>query len=398
MNTIKVTIITILVALLFGTAVYLGQSQKRVLVIHSFSANSVWVKQINHGVETYLKNNLRFADEVSVEYYYMDMESPTRQKCEAYLTEMRNAEKIVEDREPDIVVISDDIAQRLIGIRLAAFQSSTKNDLKRNADWLIKNGNCSNNQAIKESVVFEMHSLPPVRQPEIIFLGIDNGAEEYGYQNASNVMGIFEHKYMASVSETLQDLYRAIPETSEANGKPVSVIVLSYKSGMTDDERSRIKSDLFSLSFNVPLKWGELTEVSSLDEWKKAVLQANKDQAMIFIVGQADESAIKWTEACARYPALGSSISFIADGGILTSTVSGKEQGEVAMDFARQRLDGGNSRVKIEWREPRQFTVGMNKALFDSRGLLGFPLIYESFSRESDNYQDFKYDYQTDCK
>lgn len=401
MNKTKVTIITLLVALLFGSAVYLGQSQKHILVIHSFNADAIWVKQINHGIDTYLKNNVRFADEVSVEYYYMDMELPIRQKCEAYLTEMRNAEKIIEDREPNIVIISDDIAQRLIGIRLAAFQSSKNDYLEGNADWLIKNGNCSNNQTIKENLISEMRSLSLAHQPELIFMGIDNGAEEYGYHDAANVTGIFEHRYMASLKETLEDLYRAIPETSEISGKPTNVIVLSDKSSMTENERDRITSDLFSISFSVPMKWGGLKEVSSWDEWKNAVLQANKNQAMIFVAGyvkgQAEESTAKWTETCSRYPVLGGSPSFINAGGMLANTVSGREQGEVAMDFARQILDGNNG-TKIEWREPQQFTVGMNEALFETRGLLNFPLIYQSFSRESDNYQDKKYDYQTDCK
>jgi len=207
---------------------------------------------------------------------------------------------------------------------------------------------------------------------------------------------------MASVKQTLQDLYRAIPESGE---KPTKVTVLSGKSNMTDNEKKRIKSDLLSLSFNVPLKWGGLKEVSTWDEWKGAVLQANQNQAMIFVAGygdiareQTEESVVRWTEVCAQYPVLGGSTSFIAAGGMLTNTVSGKEQGEVAMDFARQRLDGSNESAQIEWKEPQQFTVGMNKALFDKRGLLNFPLIYESFSRESDNYQDFKYDYQTDCQ
>ncbi len=402
MDKIKVTIITLLVALLFGTAVYLGQSQKRILVIHSFNANSAWVKQINHGIDTYLKNNGEVAGKVSIDYYYMDMESPIRQKCEAYLTEMRNAEKILEDREPDIVIISDDIAQRLIGIRLATFQSSKNDYLKRNADWLIKNGSCSNNQDIKENLISEMRSLSLTHLPEVIFTGIDNDAEEYGYQDAANVTGIFEHRYMASVKETLQDLYRAIPESSE---KPAKVTILSGKSSMTDHEKKRMRSDLLSISFNVPLKWSGLEEVSTWGEWKEAVLQANQNQAMIFIAGygdiareQTEESVVRWTEACAQYPVLGSSASFITAGGMLTNTVSGREQGQVAMDFVKQRLDSSNESSRAEWKEPRQFTVGMNKALFDKRGLFDFPLVYKSFSRESDNYQDYKYDYQTDCQ
>ena len=68
---------------------------------------------------------------------------------------------------------------------------------------------------------------------------------------------------------------------------------------------------------------------------------------------------------------------------MLTLAVPGYEQGQVTLKMALQVL-AGTSVADIKPVEAKQFVVGMNKSLVIKRGL-DLPLVYEAFSRESNN-------------
>ena len=92
---------------------------------------------------------------------------------------------------------------------------------------------------------------------------------------------------------------------------------------------------------------------------------------------------ISWTEQTAQYPVLGAATNFITDGGMLTLAVPGYEQGQVTIQMALEVLKG-TPVSNIKPVEAKQFVVGMNKSLVIKRGL-ALPLVYEAFSRESNN-------------
>lgn len=401
MDKTKAIIITILAALLFGIPIYIGKSQVHILVIYSTSADSAQANQINRGMEIYRNNNPEFANKIIIENYYMDMEQPVRQKCEIYLTEMRNTENLIRDRKPNILILSGDIAQRLIGIRLIRPPLSKEDDLIRNnARWFAKNGNC-NNREIKNKLINEMAPITLDAQPQIIFMGVFNDVQEYGYYKSVNVSGIFEHLYIPSVKEALQDLYRSIPES---DGKPANVIIVGDQSSLSNEDIQRMRPGLSASPFDVPLKWGGIKDASSWEKWKEIILSANRNNSMIFIAGygglageQTRENIVKWTEACAKYAVVGNSESFITDGGMLSVSISDQEQGATALELARQILENNYRSDNINFMEPKQFTIGMNKNLLDKRHI-NLPIIYESFSRESDNYRDFEYSYSAVCQ
>lgn len=401
MDKTKAILITILVVLLFGIPIKIGKSQDHILIIHSTSDSSTRANEISRGMEIYRKHNDDFSNTVIIDNYYLDMEKSDLQKCEIYLTKMQNMKDVIEEKKPELVILSGDMAQRLIGIRLVTPQSS-KNYLTRNTTWLAKKGNCDKNREIKEKLSGKMTPIKLGYKLQIVFMGVDN-VKEYDYYENADMAGIYEHLYVPAVKEALQDLYSALPE--EPNGKPANIIVVGDSSSIASQSIQLLKAELSKKnSFDVPLKWAGIKEVSSWKDWQKFIQSANQNNSMIFIAGYDDlvgeqtrASMVRWTEACAKFPVLGGTESFIADGGMLTVAISNQEQGATALELARQLLDKDRPLENIPFTEPTQFSIGMNKSLLDKRGI-NLPVIYESFSRASDYYQDQSYGYSTDCQ
>ncbi len=405
MDKTKAFLITVLVILLFGIPVTIGKSQDHILVIHSASPDSNRASEIQRGMEMYRKNFPEFANTILVENYYLDMDKPVRQKCEIYLTEIQNTKKIIEDKKPDLVVLSGDMAQRLIGVRLVTPQSSNRNYLKNNANWLAENGNCADERDIKDRLAREITPIVLDYKLKIVFMSVTiEDVKVYGYYENENMAGIYERLYVPAVKEVFQDLYDAVSE--ERYGKPANIVVVGDSSDAATQSAQLLKAELSRRdAFDVPLKWGGIKEGPAWEKWRQIILDANEKNSMIFVAGYNDlisdelsgEDIVKWTEACAKFPALGGTESFIADGGMLSVTVSNQEQGAAALNFARQLLDKERPPENVPFKQSEQFIIGMNKSLLEKRQII-LPVIYESFSRETDNYENFGDVYPADCE
>jgi len=219
--------------------------------------------------------------------------------------------------------------------------------------------------------------------------------EPYGYYQADNVKGIFEHKNPDAIRQTILDIYNAIPGTD----KPTSVQILSDNSGTAISEKNFFENILQEKGLDVPLEWKPVVYADTFEQWKQFINDANQNGSILLIAnyGQIKENAgdakpmstaklIAQTEQIAKYPVLGAATNFINDGGMLTLAVPGYEQGQITIQMALQVLSG-TPVSKINSVEAKQFIVGMNKSLVIKRGL-DLPLIYEAFSRESNNLKE----------
>jgi ABC-type uncharacterized transport system substrate-binding protein len=123
---------------------------------------------------------------------------------------------------------------------------------------------------------------------------------------------------------------------------------------------------------------------------------------MIFIAGYGTlnsaettrSNIVRWTEFCAtNAPVVGGVESFIADGGMLSISMSNREQGFAALELARDLLDSKS----VPFRESKQFTIGINSHLLVAKRAISLPAMYESFSRENGLFLDQDYPYSANC-
>jgi len=411
MDKTKTSLITILAILMFGIPIILGNSYKHILIIYSTSADAVQTNEINRGMDLYLGNNADFARTILFDHYYLDMENPARQKCEIYLTESKKVQDILENNKPDLVILSGDIAQRLIGIRLAKPQSSDKRYLKNNLTWLAKQGKCADNGDLRsklgdalnpitfnpQKIISLKGFVQSVYTPKIVFTGVTaSDVKEYGYYPSENLTGIYQRLYTPAIKEAVEDLYTGIQD--ETTGKPASLIVMGDSTSIASPDIQQLKAELSKKNvFNVSLNWGGIKEASTWQKWQETVRSANQNKAMIFVAGygnipdQPPFSVLRWTENCAQYPVLGGAESFIDDGGMLTVTISNQEQGASALELSRQLLTG-SATENIPFLYPNQFTIGVNQYLLEKRQIT-LPAMYESFSRLNDTFQNDNYQY-----
>ena len=405
MDKTKTTLVTILVILLFGIPVVIGKSQNRVLVIHSTSANSSTAIEINRGMELYSNNHPNFSNNVIIEHYYLDMDNPNRQKCEIYLTEIQNTKNLITDQKPDLVILSGDMTQRLIGILLISLQSSNTTYLTNNANWLAESGGCTKNSEQKEKLLAEANPVHLNYALKTIFTGVTHDdVKDYGYYESPNMAGIYKRLYIPAIKDTVQDIYESTPD--DPDSKPVTVIVVGDASSVDSKSIQQLKTELSKEnSLNAPLEWGEIKKAESWEQWKNIILDANQNNSIIFITGYKDlisanlsgEDIVQWTETCSKSPVFGGTESFVTDGGMLGIASSNQEQGSKALEFAQQLLSPNRQTENITFIESEQFTVEMNKNLLNKRQI-NLPVIYEAFSRESDNYLDQTNNYSTNCQ
>jgi len=387
MNKIRFVLVTILVVVFAGLVTRHNQTKSRILIIHSYNTDFPWVPQVNGGIQQYLANN---PSDVVIRYQYMDLKN--HPSCDFYRSAANDARLLIRDWQPQIIVIIDDLGQSLVGVNYLHFKPGTDTTglYDKFAAIDAKPGGCANDTSKNNKDYFGLGNISLPYTPIIIFGGVNGDVDQYGYYQADNVTGIFEHKNPDAIRQTITDIYRA------SDVKPTSIQVLSDKSGTANSEKDFFENKLPAVNLEVPLTWKPVEYASTFDEWKQFIKDANQNGSMLLIANytQIKENAtdatsmstsklISQTEQTAQYPVLGAATNFITDGGMLTLAVPGYEQGQITIQMALEVLNG-TSVSDIKPVEAKQFVVGMNKSLVIKRGL-ALPLVYEAFSRESNN-------------
>ena len=255
---------------------------KRVLFIDSYHAGYAWSDGITAGIQQTL------ADEnVVLRIHRMDTKNNTSEEFKQRAGLLAKA--VIEEFNPDIVIATDDNAQKYL---IAPYYRNTE--------------------------------LP------VVFAGVNWDASVYGYP-ADNITGMVE---VSAVPEMLGLIRQITP------GQRVASL-----SGNTETLRKEIKNynDVLGLEFD------EDRRVTNFDEWKAAFLEMQDSADILYmynnagIAGWDDDEANRFVLEHSRIPS-GSVQPWMAPYVLVTFTKDPYEQGEYAARTAIRILDGESPR------------------------------------------------------
>ncbi|MFN7710572.1 MAG: ABC transporter substrate-binding protein [Holosporales bacterium] len=305
----------------------IAEKDKKVLILHSFSANSAWVRDLNIG----LQRSLNEAQNLEIHHHHLDLgDNPS---SEVRLKSFYRARQVIDNLNPDLIVSFDDEAQSLL------------------ASYYLK------------------------EDRKIVFSAVNGNVADYGYDQAANVAGIVEEIPLQAMRDALLDTLK------EQGGR---VIYLSDNSLLSKRDAQRFMEFEWS-----PLVAVNAVTVDSFEDWKAAVVEANT-KADAVVVGYyrrlpADSSdrtivdgaqVLQWTVQNAKPPLIGTTRRHVSDGLNLALTASPYELGEQAGHLARTMLKGEAVQQKIM--RPKYFLVHMREITGNSATPL--QRAYEAFA------------------
>ncbi|OGB27478.1 MAG: hypothetical protein A3I66_06220 [Burkholderiales bacterium RIFCSPLOWO2_02_FULL_57_36] len=342
MKTIRLAMIFIFLSALGITVLVFNTGKPRLLVLHSYDTGYTWTRDVDVGIRRVLKEK----NDYSVRWFYMDTK---RHPWKEYKVNAGKAvTKLVESWQPTVVIAVDDDAQEY---------------------------------AMKK---FAHH--PDVK---IVFAGVSDSLEHYGYDKAANVTGILERKPFGALKETL-----SLIAATKNRSAPVRIMFIGDTSeSVRNDEKDFRKFD-----------WGSIQVLDSrlpktFDEWKDAVEFAGNNNVDFIITANYRKivrnkgeialmparEVIGWTEENSTVPVIGTNVFFVDDGGMLAIGTSPYEQGEVAVSMANQILQKGKPASEIPKQSTRQFVVAMRESGI-KKWNIKLPSVYEAAARSSANF------------
>lgn len=308
----------------------------RVLILHSYALNYSWVNDINEGLMRVLAGK-----PYSIKYYYLDTKRHPWPEFKEKAGRM--ARQMIASWNPSIIVAIDDNAQQLAGRYY-------------------------------------------VNDPEkvVVFAGVNGTLENYNYNHASNVTGIFERIPYEAIKEVFVQIlpkeYKRIVHISDAS--PTSRFVT--------EELRRFSWEPFDLF--------ESIECRTFKEWKDAIMRV-KGKADVLLITHyhtisrsakdksivPSQEIIQWTEKHAELPDIGCWGFYVEDGGMLAVGVSPYEQGEVAANMVVQIIEKGTPAKDIPTKKTRQYVIYASASKLKQHHIK-LPEVYEAFARATDNY------------
>lgn len=337
----------VFVVLLCGLILAHKANKPRILVIHSYLNDYDWVREINEGMRRVFDKQ----QDVTLRYHYMDLKNHLDENFRT--TASKITHRTIRKWRPDVIILSDDWAQKLIGTQYL--------------------------------------DDPDI---SIVFCGVNANPGSYGYDKANNVTGILERKPLKATKETL--LMIAVAKgfkPDDPNAEKPKVVFIGDKSLSVEAAVDRYSKYDWS-----PLQWVEPYRAGTWDEWKAAVERANNEVDLVLVsdirqvrLKPGEETLAKpkdimeWTEKNSKNPVLCmAGILVMEDGGMMSVAASGYEQGGIAaarsLEIAR-----GKSPKDMPIVETEQFLISVRKSTMDKRNL-PIPSIYEAFARATDNF------------
>ena len=337
----------IFVLLILGLVLAHKMQTPRILIVHSYLDDYDWTQEINIGLDRVFEKH----PGVIVRYHYMNLKNQTEERYRE--TSSTTVHRLIRKWKPDTLILFDDWAQKLIGVKY-------------------------------------------INSPDmnIVFAGVNAEIEKYGYEKANNVTGILERKPLDAIKETALMILNA-QKKDPYGSTPCNLVFIGDKSfGITN------QIPYFSNYDWSPLEWLTPVQVDTFAEWKQAVKEAEEHADMIMLANyqqvRIEEGSKKfvrpvsivmtWTEENSTIPVIGSGSGQVAEGGMITVPVSGYEQGEVAATMAID-IAAGKSPSEIPVVRNRQFLISLRKSAMEKREL-PIPTIYEAFARATEKYYD----------
>ncbi len=368
---------------MLSTAIWLvwdnNKNKPRIFVVHSYNTNFSWVNSIDEGINQKLKEILPSAQ---IRHHYMDLKRHSG--CNFRRRSTRDVLFGINDWNPEYLLLVDDLAQELIGSHYLAYQDGQFPDKSLAEESFEKR--CPN----QDMDFYHQTYIKDVNQlPNIVFAGVNHTVEPYGYFKAINTQGVYEHKNFSVLVETLTDL-------NQFCGNKKATAILPLNDNSTTAKRELVSYRNYDWS---PLKLIEPTSVSSFDEWKAKVAEANAKNAMLIIANYQQvpmhkdshqyvpsKKLLQWTTENAQYPVLGAGNDFVNDGGMITVAVAGREQGNTLvelMQFPPQRKPLQDQDV----RRAKGFLVGLATRKLKQYCGNSMPQIYKTYVQETDLYR-----------
>lgn len=329
-----------------GVVVWLNYTRPRILVLHSYSEDYIWTREVNVGLERI------FADQNWLLLRYHYMKTKKFKDKEAHRRAGIAAGNAVEKFRPDVLIAIDDYAQKLVAVHFLS-------DPEMN----------------------------------IVFAGVNGSIEPYGYDTAKNVTGILERKQVKALQEVILMLAADVGLSGSGNAVRTLYLSDSALSGYRDSE--------YINAFDwQPIDHQGALHVDDFDAWMDVVGKAESMTDFLLVSGyrklprsQADptfvppDEIMAWTEEHSAIPVLGMNFFNTGDGAMLSVGVSPYEQGEVAASMALEIITEGKSPAEIPIRISKQYVISLRDSMVKKRNL-SVPDIFEAFARATNNYYE----------
>jgi len=323
---------------LFG---WYNMTKPRILVLHSYDKDYAWVRDVNIGLARGFKNKYLY----QLNWYYMD----TKRHPDANFKNSAGiaARNVIKQTQPDVLIAIDDDAQKFAASYFA------------------------NDPHIK-----------------IVFLGINNKAEDYGYDKANNVTGILERLPLAAILEALSSVGNFKQLTH-----PVRLAYLGDESATVAGDAKQV--DAFDWS---PHQFLGINHVRTFEQWQAQIRAMGQQADIILVTGYralerdennsrlvSPEEVVEWTEKNSTVPVFSGNGFYTEDGGMLSIGTSPYEQGEIAAQRALAIVLDGKSPSELPIVTSHEFIVTMSGSKMKARSF-ELPRVYEAAARTGDKY------------
>ena len=331
-----------------GIVLYVNANRPRILILHSYSDDYVWTKEINVGLQRILDS------ESWMDIRYHEMKTKKHSGKDYLRRSAVAANKAIETIRPNVLIAVDDYAQKLVAKH---FVNSADID--------------------------------------IVFAGINGSIKPYGYDTATNVTGILERKPASALKEVISLLSSAAnAQTPVAFQGTPRVLFLADSSHSTERDADYLKTFNWS-----PIDYLGVKAVATFPQWQEAVLALKGHTDFLLVGGYRKlhttsdpqspfvkaREVMRWTEQNSPIPVIGMNIFNSEEGAMLSVGVSPYEQGEVAatmaLDIIRNKIDPS----AIPVRTSSQYVISIRQSALDRRKIV-VPDIFEAFARATDNY------------
>lgn len=283
--------------------------RKKVLVLHSYGPDFVWVQNLNKGIVKGLDEE-RFYDgrNTTIDYFYMDTKRKASESWKKQVSE--EAINAIRKMRPDVVIATDDNAQKYV---VAKFLDS---------------------------------SIP------FIFAGVNADPASYGYIDSMerpghNVTGSIERERF---EQSIRFLRRLQP-----NVRKIAVLCDGSPTGKAVVGRVKTVAPSADVSISASL------QTDDFDEWKQFVLDQQKKADALLVVlyhtlkdkqgrNISPDTVLNWTVKNNHLPDFGFWAWAVSGGLLCSEAISGYQQGYYVGTISAYVLRG---------QSPKEFAVGM---------------------------------------
>jgi len=264
-----------------------GHAGKKILIVHSYDRNFTWTADIDDALgRMFSRHN------IIVRTIFLDANIQRDQK--ELTAAGQAAVEVMLEFKPEVVIASDDDAQRYFAAQFAGDSSA----------------------------------------PAFVFCGVNQDPGQYGYP-AINVTGVVEK---LAWSESIELLHRMRPDT-----RRILVVLDARPSSLASAKRMRA-----STPAGIEAEW---LIIDTYEKWQHAILSSSSTHDAIAILnyhnlldsaGQPvpDEEVMRWTGENTAIPSLGFFDYTVADGVLCGVIQTGFEHGTLAAGMALRILDG----------------------------------------------------------